>query len=708
MKGGPVVTCILPTKDDEPPCTKVCMGDKAYRSIIEHARRAHPDQYIKTPSSSKEGWLAILRHNGLSASAMQRSVSDDSSSSPPSSNSPTVQRQSPPRQLPTTSTTLPAQTPALASANSQVSSSQAQGPVPVVVERDQVMSPNGPRQFVHPYMLQHEVDAMALFQQNGQADSMAFDGQSGFAQAAFPTEYSSQGPAHDSHVRQLSMDGALRPSFGDSIQPGQMDPTLARLLFPSLNDNIAEPQDFAHAHTFQHNVYQAPQSAHVPAVQTQDYPRPGTGSSHRKRERDGTDSPNTAGQEPPSKRVSVQPQHAVVGSAGRHSTNGHSTTGGIGEAVPSLTNQWFGSSLEKMQGNHFSILVGATIRAVTTAVPEKLSNSLHEELMQNWSSADQLADAPVADLMAKVKNVGLELEPAKAMRLCNSLQTLAKEYVKMPPTKERRFGCERYPPGAVHNVIDGEAFEAEDKANANEVHALNASWEISHLTKEHPVIDTWRIFGRDVLLGRAQDWNGAGAAPGFEPEWKRVKPVDPLLRTLLEWLWMKEGVFWDPLTDAKHPLQDHTRLAANQGRLHIHADGHLHFKVSESPELYEVVDATGTSPNMARCVASDSSMGHTGTNSHSLSGDSSGLMNGSRSSNILAQGPAPQNTDSQHTVPSLSDNPLLGVAEESAFNDTFPIPIDGPDTQAGLSAFDGSMFDGGDGILNSNWNQFFE
>lgn len=698
MKGGPVVTCILPTKDDEPPCTKVCMGDKAYRSIIEHARRAHPDQYIKTPSSSKEGWLAILRHNGLSASAMQRSVSDDSSSNAHSPNSPVVQRQSPPRQLASTSTTLPAKSPALASGNSQVSSSQVQGPAPTSVDRDQVMSPNGPRQFVHPYMLQHEADAMVLFQQNGHADPMTFDGQAGFVQAPFPAEYSSQNLAHDAHGRQLSIDGALRPSFGDSIQPGQMDPTLARLLFPSLNDDIAEPQDFTHAHTYQHSVYQAPQGAHAPAMQTQDYPRRGSGSSHRKRERDDTDGPNAACQEPPSKRVSVQPQHAALGSAGSHSTNGLPTSGGIGEAIPPLTNECFGSSLEKLNGNHFSILIGATIRTIATTVPEKLSTSLHEELMQRWSSADHLANAPVADLVAMMKDVGLELEPTKAMRICDSLQTLAKEYVKMPPTKDRRFGCEHYPHGAVHNVINGEAFEAEDKALANEVHALNASWEISHLTKQHFVIDAWRIFGRDVLLGRAHDWNGTGAAPGFEPEWKRVKPVDPLLRTLLEWLWMREGVFWDPLTDVKHLLQECTRLAANQGRLYCHTDGHLHFKVSESPELYEMVDATGSSSNMARCVASDASMG----SSNSVNGDSSGFLNG------LAQGDAPPNTVSQHTASSLNNTPLLGGAEDSAFADNFPIPIDGPDTQAGLSAFDGSMFDGGDGILNSNWNQYFE
>ncbi|KAJ4404802.1 hypothetical protein N0V82_010427 [Gnomoniopsis sp. IMI 355080] len=646
--------------------------------VSKHARRSHPDQYIKTPSSSKEGWLAILRHNGISTSAMQRSVSDGTSSSGHSSNSPAVQRQSPQRQLPATSTTLSAQTPTIASGGAQVPVSQIQGSASISAEGDQVMSPGGPRQFVQPYMLQHEVDAMAIYQQNGHADPMTFEGQPGFVQAPFSAEYGSQNLTHDAHGRQMSIDGALRPSFGDSIQPSQLDPTLGRLLFPSLSDNIAELQtQFTHAHLSQHNGYQQSQNAHAQAVQTQAYSSPGAESSHKKRGRDDTDDCQAGSQEPPSKRVSALPQPATAGSAAPQTPNGLSVPGGIVGPIPSLTNEWFGFSLEKLAGNHFSILIGATIRSMTAKLVEELSNKFHEELVQRWPSAEQLADVPSADIMEKMKDVGLELEPAEAVQLCNSLQTLAKEYVKMPPTKDRRFGCSRYPQGAVHNVTDGEAFEAEDKGLANEIHALNASWEIAHITQQHFVLDAWRIFGRDVLLGRARDWKGTGAAPGFEPEWKRVKPVDSSLRTFIGWLWMKEGVFWDPRTDAKQPLPELVRLVANQGRVHFHTDGQFYLKTSENPEAYELIDASGILPGMAQVV-------------------------GSSASNGFTIDPPSFNGLTQDTAP------LVDSAEDSTFPDNFPVPIDGPDTHAGLSAFDGSMFDGGDGMLNGNWGQFFE
>lgn len=704
MKGGPVVRCPLPPKDDDPPCTKVCMGEKAYRSIIEHARRSHPDQYIKTPSSSKEGWLAILRHNGLSTSAMQRSVSDGTSSSGQSANSPAVQRQSPPQQPPITSTSLPAQTPTIASGAHQVPVSQMQGSVSISTGRDQVVSPGGPREFVQPYMLQHEVDAMAVFQQNGHADPLSFEGQQGFAQTHFSPEYSSQSITHEAHGRHLSIDGALRPSFGDSIQPGQLDPTLGRLLFPSLSDNIAELQtQFTHAHQPQHNGYQQNQVSHAQAVQTHAYSPPGAGSAHRKRERDDTDDCHAESQEPPSKKASAQSQATAVGTISRQVT----VSGGSRRALPPLTDEWFGLSLEQLAGNHFSILIGATIRAMATDTLEELSNKFHEKLMHYWPSAEQLADAPPADIMEKMKDVALGMDPAKAVRLRNSLQTLAKEYMKMAPTKDRRFGCNHYPLGAVHNVIDGEAFEAEDKDLANEAHARNASWEISHITKQHFVIDAWRIFGRDLLLGRAEDWKGTGAAPGFEPEWKRVSPVDTSLRTFIAWLWMKEGVFWDPRTDAKQPLHELTKLAADQRRLYCHTDGQFYLKTSENPEAFEMIDASGISPSMARIVSRDS-MDLMGTSSYSASGAPSGSMNGQPSDSGISQDTVLQTTGPQHTTPLATTASLLSSAEDSAFHDNFPLPIDGPDTHAGLSAFDGSMFDGGDSILNGNWGQYLE
>lgn len=86
------------------------------------------------------------------------------------------------------------------------------------------------------------------------------------------------------------------------------------------------------------------------------------------------------------------------------------------------------------------------------------------------------------------------------------------------------------------------------------------AWEISHLPGLGPYShDSWRMFCRDVLLGRAEGWNGEGAKPPlneagkegkgeFEPEWKRVLPLDKELRAWMSWMWLKEGWVWNKET----------------------------------------------------------------------------------------------------------------------------------------------------------------
>lgn len=109
-----------------------------------------------------------------------------------------------------------------------------------------------------------------------------------------------------------------------------------------------------------------------------------------------------------------------------------------------------------------------------------------------------------------------------------------------------------------------------------------SAWEIGHLTQGPYAIDSWRIFCRDVLLGRSSDWcgreaqleaepgsEGAAEAPGpdFEPEWKRVLPQDKELRACLRWMWMREGWDWDPRTGVRKPLPEELRRAVEEGRV---------------------------------------------------------------------------------------------------------------------------------------------
>jgi hypothetical protein len=93
------------------------------------------------------------------------------------------------------------------------------------------------------------------------------------------------------------------------------------------------------------------------------------------------------------------------------------------------------------------------------------------------------------------------------------------------------------------------------------------AWEIGHMTQGKYAIDSWRIFCRDVLLGRAEDWNGKGREPEFQPEWMRVRPDDKELRACLRWMWMREGWEWDPVTGEKVVLRSVMQNAVNEGRV---------------------------------------------------------------------------------------------------------------------------------------------
>lgn len=127
-------------------------------------------------------------------------------------------------------------------------------------------------------------------------------------------------------------------------------------------------------------------------------------------------------------------------------------------------------------------------------------------------------------------------------------------------------------------------------------------WEIAHLPGVGPyALDSWRIFGRDVLLGKHSEYGrhstnsadgdgesddpkkesdepkkesaepkkesseskkepkGAEAEEGKEEEkeeeeeWKRVVPEDKDLRAWMIWRWRKEGFAYDVLTGRKRP-----------------------------------------------------------------------------------------------------------------------------------------------------------
>ena len=95
------------------------------------------------------------------------------------------------------------------------------------------------------------------------------------------------------------------------------------------------------------------------------------------------------------------------------------------------------------------------------------------------------------------------------------------------------------------------------------------------MTQGKYAIDSWRIFCRDAMLGRAEDWNGGGREPEFQPEWMRVMPQDKELRAFLRWMWMREGWEWDPATGDRIVLSEELRSAVDEGRVEYDETGGL-------------------------------------------------------------------------------------------------------------------------------------
>jgi hypothetical protein len=103
----------------------------------------------------------------------------------------------------------------------------------------------------------------------------------------------------------------------------------------------------------------------------------------------------------------------------------------------------------------------------------------------------------------------------------------------------------------------------------------SSEWEVGHLTQGPYAIDSWRIFCRDIFLGKSDNWMGRDEDKTWEPEWKRVLPDDKELRACLRWMWMKEGWEWDPETGEKTPLKEEMICAVDEGRVGYDDQGGL-------------------------------------------------------------------------------------------------------------------------------------
>ncbi|KAK1757527.1 cytochrome C1 family-domain-containing protein [Echria macrotheca] len=229
--------------------------------------------------------------------------------------------------------------------------------------------------------------------------------------------------------------------------------------------------------------------------------------------------------------------------------------------IPPLDAPSFGLIQESLADNPFRLLIAVTflIRTNgTAAIP------VFYELMARFPTPEALATADPPVILELIRPLGLS-----AVRF-TAIQRYARRWLARPPSREVRFGGQEFGPEDTGGVVTNAVEDARERG-------LGCAWEIGHLTSGAYALDSWRIFCRDVLLGRALDWNGKGAAAvrddegseekAFQPEWMRVLPQDKELRACLRWMWMREGWLWDPETGEREPLGEELRRAVNEGRV---------------------------------------------------------------------------------------------------------------------------------------------
>lgn len=237
---------------------------------------------------------------------------------------------------------------------------------------------------------------------------------------------------------------------------------------------------------------------------------------------------------------------------------------------PPLSALEFGLIQENLAGDPFRLLIAITFLIRT---PGKTAIPTYHAVMERYPTPEALAEADSAELSSMIKHLGLSVVRAA------QIQKYAQIWLDNPPRQDVRYGVKNYPsPG------DGSDVRACEELLPEDEDSRESAWEIGHMTQGPYAIDSWRIFCRDVLLGRAEDWNGKGREGEFQPEWMRVLPLDKELRACLRWLWMKEGWAWDPLTGEREVLSEELRRAVDEGRVEWDNTGALQIIKAEKDE----------------------------------------------------------------------------------------------------------------------------
>ncbi|KAI0109978.1 DNA glycosylase [Daldinia grandis] len=234
---------------------------------------------------------------------------------------------------------------------------------------------------------------------------------------------------------------------------------------------------------------------------------------------------------------------------------------------PCLDAPNFGLIQEDLATDPFRLLIAVTF---LIRVKGKHSIPVFHDLVEKYPTPRHLAEADKNDIIAMIRHLGLSAVRATI------IQKYARIWIENPPRADIRYGVKNYP-----HLGDGVDVRTAEIPSPND--PRSSAWEIGHMTQGRYAIDSWRIFCRDVLLGRAEDWRGKGREGEFQPEWMRVLPEDKELRACLRWLWMQEGYAWDPKTGEKDILPEDLRRAVNEGRVAYDDAGRLKILHKRAP-----------------------------------------------------------------------------------------------------------------------------
>ncbi|KAL9566237.1 hypothetical protein ACKAV7_009596 [Fusarium commune] len=208
--------------------------------------------------------------------------------------------------------------------------------------------------------------------------------------------------------------------------------------------------------------------------------------------------------------------------------------------IPPISKELFGLIQESVGTDLYQLLVAAVLWNRTRG---SQARPVFQKLISQYPTPTHLAEACFSDLADLIRPIGLY--NSRAARFI----AFAKTWLDKPPHRSRRYRKLHYPlQGDGLDIGKDEVLDEDD---------VRQGWEVAHLPSLGPyAIDSYRIFHRDMLRGLADDWNGMNAVRGFEPEWKRVVPLDKELRAYLRWMWLKEGWVWDPETGDKIQASD--------------------------------------------------------------------------------------------------------------------------------------------------------